>query len=68
MTNPDAPQQRDEPKLTLIRSISDAERMLLMARRQAILLELRGIEDYLGMERSIETKREKRRHRQLAAS
>jgi len=68
MTNPDAPQQRDEPKLTLIRSISDAERMLLMARRQAIIIELGSIEDYLGMERSIIPKREKRRHRQLAAS
>ncbi len=68
MTNPDVPQQRDEPKLTLIRSISEHERAFWLAKRQALLLELRGIEDYLGMERSIETKREKRRHRQLAAS
>ena len=59
MTNPDVPQPRDEPKLTLIRSISDAERMLLMARRQAIIIELGSIEDYLGMDRSIIPKRKR---------
>lgn len=49
MTNPDAPQQRDEPTLTLIRTISERERLLHMARREALLIELRAIEDYLGI-------------------
>lgn len=36
-----------------IRVITTSERTLLLARRQAILIELGGIEDYLGMERSV---------------
>jgi hypothetical protein len=36
-----------------IRVITASERTLLLARRQAILIELGGIEDYLGMERSV---------------
>ena len=68
MTEAEAQPSERRPELTLIRSISEHERAFWLAKRQALLLELRGIEDYLGMERSIETKREKRRHRQLAAS
>ena len=49
MTNPETPPRRDEPTLTLVRSISDHERQLYMARREAILIELRAIEDYLGI-------------------
>jgi hypothetical protein len=36
-----------------IRVVTASERTLLLARRQAILIELGGIEDYLGMERSV---------------
>lgn len=33
--------------------LSEAERRLLMARRQAIIIELGALEEYLGIERSI---------------
>jgi len=68
MTEVEAQSSERRPELTLIRSLPEHERAFWLTRRQALLLELRGIEDYLGMERSIETKREKRRHRQLVAS
>jgi len=35
------------------------KRLLLLTFREALLLALRGIEDYLGMPRSVPTKREK---------
>jgi len=41
-------------------TIKGDERRLLMARRQALIIELGAIEDFLGMERSI-TPRHKRR-------
>lgn len=46
----------DEPRILS----SDARtRVLLLTFREALLLVLRGIEDYLGMPRSVPTKREK---------
>ena len=33
--------------------LSEAERVMLMARRQAIIMELGALEEYLGIERSI---------------
>jgi hypothetical protein len=38
-------------------------RLLLMTLREALLMVLRGIEDYLGMPRSVPTKREKEQAR-----
>lgn len=39
------------------------ERRLAMARRQALLIELHAIEDYLGMAHSRETREERRERR-----
>lgn len=48
-------------------TITDQERRFQMARRQAIIIELGAIEDYLGLERSIvpRRKREPTRHEEL---
>ena len=46
----------DEPK-------TDAERRLWMSRRQAIIMELGAIEDYLGMPRSIVPRRQREQER-----
>lgn len=42
-------------------TITDAERRFHIARRQAIIIELGAIEDYLGMERSIIPRRKRDR-------
>lgn len=49
MTNPDVSTPLRDPELKIVRVLSDAERALYMARREAILMELRAIEDYLGI-------------------
>lgn len=41
------------------RPIADPERRFHMARRQAIIIELGAIEDYLGLERSIVPRRKR---------
>lgn len=43
----------DAPTIHLVPLVLDRERTLLMAKRQAIIMELGAIEDYLGLERSI---------------
>lgn len=40
-------------------TITDNERRFQMARRQAIIIELGAIEDYLGLERSIVPRRKR---------
>ncbi len=40
-------------------TVTDRERTLLMARRQAIIIDLGAIEDYLGLERSIVPRRKR---------
>lgn len=40
-------------------AISESERRFQMARRQAIIIELGAIEDYLGLERSIVPRRKR---------
>lgn len=40
-------------------TITDQERRFQMARRQAIIIELGAIEDYLGLERSIVPRRKR---------
>jgi hypothetical protein len=47
---------QDRPTVRVIddiRVITASERMLLLSRRQALLIELGSIEDYLDMERSV---------------
>lgn len=43
----------------VISQVSDQDRRLLMARRQAIIIELGAIEDHLGLERSIVPRRKR---------
>lgn len=42
-----------------LRVITTSERALLLSRRQALLIEIGSIEDYLGMERSVIPKRKR---------
>ena len=47
--------------------ITDNERRFQMARRQAIIIELGAIEDYLGLERSIVPRRKREPTREAKA-
>lgn len=41
------------------RAVSEVERQFWLTRRRALIMELGGIEDYLGMERSIAPRSER---------
>lgn len=45
--------------MSVTQSITEQERRFQMARRQAIIIELGAIEDYLGIERSIVPRRKR---------
>lgn len=45
--------------MSATQSITEQERRFQMARRQAIIIELGAIEDYLGLERSIVPRRKR---------
>ena len=40
-------------------AVPDRERQMLMSKRQALIIELGGLEDYLGMPRSIVPRRKR---------
>lgn len=47
---------QDRPSVRVIddvRVITSSERAMLLSRRQALIIELGSIEDYLGMDRSV---------------
>ena len=44
---------------TATTAVPDRERQMLMSKRQAIIIELGAIEDYLGLERSVVPRRKR---------
>ena len=48
--------------------LSPSTREYFLAKRRALLMELGSIEDLLGMERSVETKAEKKRKKDIIKS
>lgn len=57
--NPFAGDRDDAPEPMRNPTISEHERMFLMRRREALMLELNAIEDYLELERSLIPRRKR---------